>query len=252
MAGTFETWLEGIRLAWNGDKFRAIWGALGRAVGDANLTRAQQALAEHLPSFATDAQSVALTASERQIDGDPAHGELLAGLLPTWLQSWTRAGTMGGMLLAMDGAGFHNAVLVQQNGLGFSLHDPSEFLSAGSIRYDFPERSDFVLWVTTLATNASVHLDNGSASPWWTFPTEIDTNGDYFESQVAVLFPGGGTLSSAEQDRLRSILVKWKPAKVTVANIYVLISGRFLGWPTTNQVGDGSSIGGSVTIYTGV
>lgn len=213
--GAFEQWLQDLRLPFMGEKARAILGALGKSAGDANRTRAVKALNEHHPTLAQDPQSVALIASERQIDANPKKSSaVLAVRLPPWLQTWRRAGAAAGLLLALDGAGFTGAVILQTTGLAFSLHDPGEFVPVGTTKVVLEERSDFVLWVnTTTALNPEIHgnmpLPPG-LEPWFTFDAYgTDANDDQFNSRFAIVFLG---------DPLPDIMVTWARATFTASD----------------------------------
>lgn len=199
----YETWAKALRVSWMGVKAQQIVGGLAAVLGDWTLDWANQANLEHLPEYAT-APSVSLIASERQIDAGPSETtSALATRLTYATTQWKLAGTPLGLLLALYYAGFPGAVVVQQNGLGFSLNGTPDLSNPTAC-----------LTVTTLGANPTI---TGSP-PWWT----IDQN-NAFCSRFSVLFPGP----------LPSLFVTWARATFTGAEDSVVITWNN-PWPDTN------------------
>lgn len=189
----YQAWVQRLRLPWLGTHGRAIMSAWAKVVGDLTVDWGTQANLEHLPEYAS-APSVSLIASERQIDAGPTETQAaLATRLTGAVPAWQRASSPLGLLLALYYAGFPGAVIVQQNGLAFSLQLP---LVPNTSRGDWPSSSSpsSSLVVTNLGTpgttlqpfgNASAVKALPAAQSWWTFDGVYD-----FTSRFAVLFPG--------------------------------------------------------------
>lgn len=165
----YQAWAQRLRLPWMSTKGRGYMMALAKVLGDLTIDWGTQANLEHLPEYASS-PSVALTASERQIDAGPTEASsALATRITGAVQSWQRAGTPLGLLTALHWAGFRGAIIVQQNGRAFQLADPN------------------VLAPRQTITVLGGHPGIGNA-PWWTFDNDRANC-----SRFALLFPAGTT-----------------------------------------------------------
>jgi hypothetical protein len=174
----YEAWVTRMRVSWMGQKAQQIFGGFAAVLGDMSVDWALQGVLEHLPGYASDPTSIALTANERQLDtypGEPTAA--IAARAPYWLQINKFRGRGLGLLLGLHFAGFDGAILVQQNGRALQLSLP---LPAFSGNWD-PTPN---LVVTNLGTNPEL-VGAAANHPWWTF----DLN-DTFCSRFAVLFVG--------------------------------------------------------------
>jgi hypothetical protein len=258
MAGLFEQWINNLRFAFADPKFKAIWGTIARVVGDDSRTRAVQAINETQPLLATDDTSIALLAAERQIDVDPAASTATtAARLPFWLQAWERAGTPAGLLLALTGAGFENALLVQQNGWAWNLSALNAAVPAGTTSASIGDAT-YVIWKTALGPNPHIAGPQALAfdsSQWWTFDAYgTDANGNQWNNRFAVLFPAGQPVSTlantANLERIRTIVARWTSKKnmgFFVNNLNSPNSGLYFGWPV-RTFGYGGTFGPNAVI----
>lgn len=178
-------------------------------------------------------------------------------LRKVWENDWPAAGTPASILMELYRAlGYTNAYIVQQNGLLYSLTTPSAA----------DPRDGVTITATSLATTAQTPgvgytktIPAGSA--WWRFDDKTD-----FCSRFAVLFPGSlpaswtsiinpptgaSAPSLSEVNAIRKIIAQWKNAESTCMGIYVLKTGKMIGYPPSHTLGDGTrTLGGTTTIFT--
>lgn len=178
-------------------------------------------------------------------------------LRKVWDNDWPAAGTPASILMELYRAlGYTNAYIVQQNGVLYSLTTPSA-----------ADPRDGVTVTATMTTPVAISPGPGATktipinSPWWTFDTNTD-----FCSRFAVLFPGSlpaswtsilnpptgvSAPSLSEVNAIRSIIAQFKNAEATCMGIYVLKTGKMIGYPTSHTLGDGTrTLGGTTTIFT--
>jgi hypothetical protein len=228
--GPYETWASRLRAPW-------LTGSLGKGlaavIGDLFLDWARAGTLEHLPTYASDPSSLALLASERQLEPGPSEAASdFARRLTYFKQQWQSAGTALGMLVQLYFEGFAGAVVVQQNGLAFQLSAAPDLAD--------PAAS---LVVTPLAPRPV------DGHPWWRFD-----NDDAWCSRFAVLFPPGapdpGLGATTNLRRIQRLIALWKPAKATcVAIIDAHAAGPVWGWPV-RKWGAGTKWGAAPpTIY---
>jgi len=189
----FQAWASRLRLSIMGIKGTAILTAFAKVLGDMTVDWGTQANLEHLSDFA-GAQSVALIASERQLDTIP--GETTAAIgarAPQWITLGRFVGTPLGMLLGLHFRGFDNAVIVTQNGMAYQLSLPLPPFIVGQPWDPTPNL------VRTAESSLAVALTSNKTPPttqqagrkipagnsWWAFDNDTD-----FSSRFAILFPG--------------------------------------------------------------
>jgi len=253
----YESWITNLK-AVQGTIRKRIFGAFARALGDKTVEWMTQVNLEHMPSFASD-QSIALIASERQLDTAPSEAtSAIAARAPFWLQLAQFSGSGLGILLGLHFTGFDGAYLVQQNGLALTLTLPLPAFTLGTKWDPTPN-----LVVTNCSQLTGVLTSNvtpptwmtpgrsiPASQPWWKFDDNTD-----FCSRFAVVFTANQypSLSAADQTRMRNTISKWRPAKATCVGIYSLSSGQM--WqtlPTAATWGHAGNWGGSVVSYAGV
>lgn len=295
-------WLQG--------QFGAAWLSAFGSLKDDEVDLLRQAVLSAFPAYAP-ADALPVIGDELQLDRGPKETDpgYAGRITDPWTQ-WARAGSPLGILLALHYGNFDGAVLVQQNGLAFSLSaPPTDGVDPTSL-----------LTVTTLGELATPLTPYPTpdytkvipaGNPWWTFDFKTD-----FCSRFAVLFPSGGSafttwgtavfdgssptatitwnnpfpsssyvvqigaitntgdpvevnpdattqtttgitlqasapftgtvdvlayqsgaespfadLHPADLARLQGIVKKWRPAKATCVGVYVLVQGRYWGWP---------------------
>lgn len=258
LSTAYQAWAQRLRFPWMGTKGKAILGGFAAVLGDRTVDWATQANLEHLPEYASSAQSVALTASERQIDANPAETTTaLASRITQAVQLWQYAGTQLGILLALNYAGFVGGYLVQQNGQTYTLTLPLPAIVPGWNPQPNLVVSSLSQLTGALTSNVTppTWQTPGRSIPagqsWWKF----DDNTDYC-SRFAILFTAGQypSLSASDQARLQSAIGKWKPQKSTCVGIYSLTAGQ--QWqtaPAQKTWGSAGNWGGSTVVtYAGV
>ncbi len=205
-AGPFERWVTKLRVSWMGDKAKAIFGGWAAAMADKTRMWAIQVLYEHLPEYASN-DSLPLIGSGRGLpQGRSETFSAFATRLTQAIPQWRRAGSPLGLLYALHVAGFDGAVLVQQNGVGYSLSTPVN------------ETSPVMVTTTLSALDVALHSDHDlsrsipAVTPWWTFDSDTD-----FCSRFAILFP----------DTLPGAFVTYGVATFTGAE-----DGSTTPWPT--------------------
>lgn len=151
-------------------------------VVDQQVSLIKQATKAHMPGQGP-ADALPHSGGDRQLEQGPAetNQNFITRIQTAW-DDWARAGTALELLVQLFWGGFPNAVIVQQNGLAYSL---SGSPTAG-------QDPTSLLTITTLGTLGSSLTPVSPAirtipagNPWWT----IDSNTN-FCSRFAVLFPG--------------------------------------------------------------
>jgi len=268
MAGRFEEWISGWRLGINGPNFRALMGGFAAVLGDRMEELARQAVRESLPSLAADDASLGLIGNDLGLPRAPSmstedyraflqHGISLNRMRVTGL----------GMCVGLYYADFPGAVVIQQNGLAYQITGTPNLDDVDLMADPATTLESRVLpaWITrTYLANSNKYLPASTDGrpavpaltiPWLNIDTDMDAEGNQYNSRFAVLFPADvddpalGT--SANLARIRSTIAAWKPAKTTCAKIVVCTSGHVWGWPPSMKWGDvGLVWGGAVTTYT--
>jgi hypothetical protein len=175
-----------------GANAQRIFGGFAAALGDKTVDWCQQAVLEHLPQYASDPQSIALEADDRQLDtypGEPTAN--IAARAPYWLEIHKFRGRGLGLLLGLHFAGFDGAVIVQQNGRALQLTLPLPTFSGNwdpTPNLVVTACSQLGVGLTSSVKPPTVSSPGRSipaGTPWW----EFDSNTD-FCSRFAILFPG--------------------------------------------------------------
>jgi hypothetical protein len=246
----FESWVTNLRLSWMSVIGRRIWGGFASVLGDRSVDWAVQGNLEHMPEYASD-QGVALIADERQIDRGPS--ETVADLAKRETQAyklWRFAGTPLGLLLGLHYAEFDDALIVTQNGLGFQLTLPLPDIGPDWDPTPNLVKFDLSTLICDLHSDVDLSRSIPVDTPWWTFDSDTDHS-----SRFAVLFPGPlpsafdifGAISDENLARLRAVIMKWKPAKALCDGVYVLVDGKYFGWPL-RTFGSGGLFGPSTVV----
>lgn len=253
----FQSWAASLRIKWLSFKGRGQIVAYATILGDWTIDWMTAALLERMPLQASPT-SVALIASERQLDVNPSEATLsIAQRATQWIQLGKFVGTPLGVLLGMHFAGFDGAVLVQQNGVAYQLQLPLPTIIPGQIWDPRPNQirtmcSQLAVALTSNLTPPTVSSAGRSipgGNSWW----KIDDNTDGC-SRFAILFPtppSNYPFSATDLLRLQNTIAKWRPARTRCVGINVLTSGHMIGWPVTQKFGDGRTFGGSVVTYAG-
>ncbi len=255
MASTFSTWIQGLPVSWMGLRARRIFGGFGAVLGDKSREWAERANLEHLPQSALDPKSVALIASERQIE--PGPNELQSDLgarLTAAMTQWQLAGSPLGLALAIYYAEFLGAVLITQNGLAYSITGTPDLADLAGLT------TQPSWWTVTTLGNYNPALPastDGKVAiaantiPWASWDSGMDAAGNQYCGRFVVLFPTPTDVDltiTANIERIRRVIASWKPAKAKCFKIVVGFSAQVWGWPKVkwNAVGPWSS----GTIYT--
>lgn len=214
----------------------ALQKAYGRAwlrasglVKDFYLERAKQAVKLRFPSYATP-DALGAIGDERLIDRavgpqlsvPETDGEYSARLRNAW-GIWYWGGTAFGMLTALAAQGYTGAVLIQQNGVRWSLSGGALVIVNGPA-FNFPAPN---LWSTFLVLLPTVPSS-------WT---------DIVNPPTPTSSPDANEIA-----RLIRIINLWRPGHMTCAGLRVVISGRVWGHPVSNVWGTGTW-GGVITNF---
>ncbi len=234
----YASWVTQLKLPFMSLLGQRRWGGLAAVLGDRAVDWATQALLEHLPAFAS-APSIALIASERQMDTAPSEASsAIAARAPYQTRIARFAGSPWGVLLGLHFAGFDNAIVVQQNGMAYSLTLP---LPAFSETWDpttsFVTTPTAALDVALTPVAPATHIIP-SGTPWWA----IDLNTD-FCSRFQVLFPGPAFPSS---------FTTWATATFTGAEDSVAVTWNNAFTDTTYKIEPGPATvtdgGGAINV----
>lgn len=260
MAGRYERWAQGLRLAVMGTVGKRIFGGFAALLGDKAVEYTIQANYEHMPTLAASPASVGLIASDRLIDAGPTETTAhLAARCEDAIPAWRRAGTPGGLLLAITNGEYvgtfgANAILVTQNGQAWTL------AAGGSLSAPWSEveidDDTWALFRAELATNPAIGGNQPLAAgthPWWVFDLGLDANSDQFNSRFGIVFPDGCAIDlsvAANLQRLCGIVKKWKDGKATMVRIYDVTAGLYWGAPGLEWGDVGEVWGGTSTVYT--
>ena len=253
----YESWITNLK-AVQGTIRKRIFGAFARALGDKTVEWMTQVNLEHMPSFASD-QSIALIASERQLDTAPSEAtSAIAARAPFWLQLAQFSGSGLGILLGLHFTGFDGAYLVQQNGVALTLTLPLPAFLLGTPWDPTPNlvatSCSQIATALTSSVTPPTQISDGriipASQPWWKFDDDTDLCCRFAVVFTANQYP---SLSANDQTRMRNVLLKWKPAKAICVGIYSLSSGQFFqSLPTAAKFGSAGNFGGTVVSYAGV
>lgn len=259
MSDDFEKWAKRLRVAFNGENFRAWAGATANLLGDRLYDWAQASAKEHFPAWASTT-GFALLASERQIPiGSAETTASTRARLKAWRHQHRLRGTPLGLLIQLYYNGWTNAVVVQQNGRGATINATPDLADIGDDMVAAPSW----LTVTTLANGNPLipASTDGKAAipamtvPWWTMSgSQMDAAGNQFCSRFDILIPAPGEpagfelTTAANLAKIRAIIRDWKPSKATCTRIIVSTSGTMWGWA---PLWGGFNWGGVTTIYAG-
>lgn len=256
MADNFTDWLKSLPIPWltGNSAGQANAEVLGNLV-DTQTDYTKQAVKAHMPDYAP-ADALPHIASERGLIQGPSesNASFATRLKFSWEQ-WQFAGSPLGILIQLYYQGYTNMVLVQQNGLAFTLTGTlPAFTTPGS--WD-PTPN---LVITNTGTNPNI---SGTPS-WWTF----DLNNP-FCSRYALIFPQSLPASwtnvispptpttaptLSQINTIRSILKTWSAGKATCVGIYAVTQNKCIGYPVrliNSGTYAGSTIGpSSVVVFT--
>lgn len=174
---------------------------------------------------------------------------------------WPYAGTPLSLLLQLYYTlGIDNAVIVQQNGLFFTL---------GAVP-EFPPLTDYLNYSTTAALETDLPPDPTrtgfpwfaqtipAGNPWWLFDNKTDLC-----NRFVVIFPAPlpaswtdvqnpPTSTSAptisEVNAIRGMIQQWRNAEAQCVGIIVQTDGLIWGYPTTQVWGAGTGDWGGETV----
>lgn len=224
--------------------------AYARALGivkDYYAMQARQAVQQRFPQYAAP-DALGAIGVERNIDqGNDAqlvtnetNAAYAARLKDAW-NIWLKGGTAWGMLLALAAQGYTSAVIVQQNGLQFTLSGSNVVITA---RAPLTLQTRLPKWGQGFWGQGQW----GGSTPWNLFLV-------YFPSVPSswTNIQNPPTASSSpsltEIQKLRRIINLWKPAWAFCAGIGVVISGSPGFWGT-GAWGTGTW-GGNVVWFSG-
>lgn len=181
---TYVEWYHGLPIPWlNGANGFNEGTAIGTVL-DQQVDLLKQAQKAHFPSLAPSDALPHIGSDRRLIQGPNETDDNFRIRLRTAWDDHARDGTPLELLVQLYWTGFPNAVLAQQNGLGFSLsgaptagQDPTSLLTITNLG---------VLSEDTISWNSQ----NGprripATTPWWTIDGELANT-----SRFSVLFPG--------------------------------------------------------------
>lgn len=198
-------------------------------VKDYYLARTKQAVKMRFPDFAPP-DALGAIGDERLIDRSagpqvaiPETDAQYAARLKNAWGIWYWGGTAFGMLTALAEQGY-SAVLIQQNGVRWSLDGGGNLVIVNGPAFNFPAPN---LWSTFIVLIYDV------PSSW----TDIENP------------PTSSSAPTANEiARLVRIINLWRPGHMTCAGLRVRLSGRIWGYPIGNVWGSGTW-GGSVTTF---
>lgn len=256
MAGLWETWTTSLRLAWMGPKAKAIMGGFAAVMADRSGDDADAAVKFRFPEKTGDVSTLPIIGSGRLLDqgpNDSAYGNRLVN----WIQQWQYAGSPLGMLIALHFAGFSSAVIVQQNGLAYSLtlplppFGPGWDPSGNMITTPCSQLAVALTSNVTPPTTTSSGRSVPEGAPWWL----LDSDTDYC-SRFVVLFPTPTapfyTLGRATFSNSSSATLTWANAFPDAT--YQIVPGKPVitdgsGVFVTVAVDGTTKTGGGATVY---
>lgn len=244
---TFVEFLQSLPIPWlvagaNGAKEQLSNGT----VLDQQADLIKQAVKARMPDYAP-ADALPHIGGDRALVQGPSetNANFITRTKTPW-DDWARAGTHLEMLVQLYWIGFSGAIVVQQNGLAYSLSgaptagaDPTGLLTITNLGTvgATPGLAPNPLYDNNPASKT--FNTNGykktipTASQWWTFDEKTD-----FCSRFAILFPatggliaGDGSIGAADLSRLQSIIKTWRRGTQTCVGVYVATVGKMLGWP---------------------
>jgi hypothetical protein len=255
MAGIYETWGRSLRFSFSGLGFKAIFGAFGKVLGDRSLDDAKAAIMERLPGFAS-APANSLTSNDRQLVQGPSETDAnFAARLIAARDQWRLGSAPLGLLVQLHFAGFDGGVLLQQNGLGWTL-------TGAPVLADLVDLSALPSWCSRVelhtnpwippSTDGKPALAAGT-HPWGVFDGGMDGNGNQWCSRFFVLFPSTapdpvlGT--AANLARIQRVIKAWRPSKASIPGIAVCTVGRCFDWPVQSFDDAGALGAPTITFY---
>ncbi len=240
---SYEQYQPSILPAWlqgpNGLAYAGVLGKLKDQISD----NAKAAATVGMPTAARP-DALPVIGFERQLVRGPAESDAqYAERLRTAFDAWALAGTPLGMLLQIEilYPGIP-VVIVQQAARAFTLNPDTSLpplqrlviqtLGGGGWRFD---------------TNGGLPLSQG----FWSraavlFPGPLPTSWNDITSPPTATAPNAPTV--AEVNTLIKVINQWKPAKVTMKYIAVLVAGRMWGYPPSQQWGAGTGTWGGSTV----
>lgn len=187
MAGFFETWVSRLRLAWMGDKAKAIMGGFAAAMADKSLDWADAAVKMRMPTKASDVAAYPLIGSGRLLPQGPDELDAdYATRLLYWTDIWKFARTPLGMLLGLHFIGLDGCYIVQQNGLAYSLSLPLPAFGDGWDPTPNLVITNCMSLATALTSNVTAGHSAPAGVPWFKFDDDTD-----WCSRFCIIFPNG-------------------------------------------------------------
>lgn len=258
---SFVEWAKNLPIPWlfggpNGELDAASWPA----VLDGQVTTLKDAVKARFPSYAPTDALPHIGGDRLLLQGaSETNPSFITRLKSAW-DDWARAGTQLELLAQLYWIGFPGAVIVQQNGLAYSLSgaptagaDPTPLLTVTNLSTIGTALTPYPTYVEFAAGKSTgfytKHIPAGASSQWWTFDYRTD-----FCSRFAVLFPstggliaGDGSIAAADVARMGQVIRTWRRASQTCVGVYVLTSGAFWGWPVETW-GSGGNWGPSSVV----
>lgn len=180
----FIEWWKNLPIPWlvSGDVGEDEATANGTVV-DAQVSLVKQATLARMPGRAPE-DALAHIGGDRQLLRGPteASDNYRTRLRTAW-DDWARAGTHLELLVQLHWIGFPGAVIVQQNGLSYTLSGPP---TAGVDPTSLLVIADTATLTADLTSSVTPGRSIPAGTPWWTFDNNTD-----FCSRFAILFPLG-------------------------------------------------------------
>lgn len=235
----FVEWWASLPIPW------LVSGANGQnealsngTVMDGQVDLLKQAVKARMPDYAP-ADALPHIGGDRLLfqGATESNASFIARLKAAW-DDWARAGTQLELLAQLYWIGFPGAVIVQQNGLAYSLSgaptagvDPTALLTITNLSTLGTALPPYPVYSASNPLGYTKTIPSGSQ--WWTFDNKTD-----FCSRFAILFPttGGliaadGSVAAADVARMGLVVRTWRRASQTCVGVYVLTQGRYWGWP---------------------
>lgn len=259
---TISAWLQGLPISWLvagpvGSKDAASQGQLY----DDNVEQLREAVLARFPGEAPSDALSHIGGDRKLIQGYAESNANFRVRLRTAWDDWSRAGTPVELLTQLYWEGYTTAVLVQQNGLIYSLSgaptagsDPTSLLV---ITYAAPLNSPLTPspdppYTKTIPATSQVPDGSGGlatiATPWWIFDYKTDFCSRFaliLPTQPSTIDPSGnamwtsGVPTADALSRLRFLIQTWKPGSQSLVEIIAFVSGLVWGYPPTQDWGGG-------------